>query len=64
MGVGNGPLLLEKIMEYFINLPGGIQAAIGLVVFYILDAIVTKTPNPLDNVLVRGLKYLFDNRKK
>ncbi len=49
-------------MEYFTNLPGEIQAAIGLVVFYILDAIVTKTPNPLDNLLVRGLKYLFDKR--
>ncbi len=49
-------------MEYFTNLPGEIQAAIGLVVFYILDAIATKTPNPLDNLLVRGLKYLFDKR--
>lgn len=46
-------------MEFLTSLPVEVQAAIGVAVIYWLDVWVTKSPNPLDNILVRGLKVLW-----
>jgi hypothetical protein len=51
------------IFDFWTQLPGEVQAAIVVVGLWALDAIVTRTPNPLDNLIVRGLKMLWANRK-
>ena len=50
--------------EFWTLLPAEVRAAIVLVALYLLDAIATGTPNPLDNLVVRGLKLLWERRNK
>ena len=50
--------------EFWITLPAEVQGAIVLVALYLLDAIATGTPNPFDNMVVRGLKLLWKRRAK
>ena len=50
--------------EFWIELPAEVRGAIVLVALYLLDAIATGTPNPLDNIVVRGLKLLWQRRGK
>ena len=51
------------IFDFWTQLPGEVQASIVLVALWAADAIATRTPNPLDNLIVRGLKMLWANRK-
>ncbi len=50
--------------EFWISLPAELQGAIVLVALYLLDAIATGTPNPFDNLVVRGLRRLWERRDK
>ena len=53
----------ETLMpDIWTNLPIEVQASIVLVGLWALDAIATRTPNPLDNLIVRGLKMLWAKR--
>ena len=45
----------------FINSPEFTAAAI-FIALYIADAIATKTPNPIDNLLVRAVKAYLKKR--
>ena len=50
--------------ELWTDLPVEIQAAILTVVLWALDALATRTPNPFDNLLVRGLRALRDRKSQ
>ena len=50
------------IFEFWAQLPGEVQASIALVALWALDAVATRTPNPLDNLIVRGIKLLWAKR--
>ncbi len=49
-------------MDFLFALPVEVKGAIFLLVIYVADAIATKTPNPLDNLLVRALKRYAKER--
>ena len=42
--------------ELWTSLSGEVQAALIVLGLYIADVIATKTPNPIDNILVRWAK--------
>ena len=46
--------------ELWNSLPLEIRLAIITVALWAADAVATRTPNPFDNLIVRGLKRLRD----
>ena len=51
------------MVELWTSLPVEIKASVIAVAIYTLDAIATATPNPLDNLIVRGIKAYREKRK-
>lgn len=49
--------------ELWNSLPLEIRLAIITVALWAADAVATRTPNPFDNLIVRGLKRLRDRNR-
>ena len=49
--------------EFWNTLPTEVQLAFITVALWAIDSIATRTPNPFDNLIVRGLKMLRDRNR-
>ena len=47
------------MIEFFSALDPEIKGALILIALYIADVIATRTPNPIDNLIVRFLKKQY-----